>query len=83
MNRTEFIGTNLYYSQDFVDDLYKEIYRLTAKSTHYETKYYNEAKKVDDALDYIDREMIDNNVMCYKISQMDVKELVNILKGEK
>lgn len=25
MNRTEFIGTNLYYSQDFVNDLYKEI----------------------------------------------------------
>ena len=28
MNRTEFIGTYLYYSQDFVDDLYKEIERL-------------------------------------------------------
>ena len=28
MNRTEFIGTILYYSQDFVDDLYKVIERL-------------------------------------------------------
>ena len=28
MNRTAFIGTNLYYSQDFVDDLNKEIEKL-------------------------------------------------------
>ena len=28
MNRTAFIGTNLYYSQDFVDDLSKEIEKL-------------------------------------------------------
>lgn len=28
MNRTEFIGTNLYYSQEFVDDLIKEIKKL-------------------------------------------------------
>ena len=28
MNRTIFIGTNLYYSQDFVDDKDKEIERL-------------------------------------------------------
>lgn len=28
MNRTMFIGTELYYSQDFVDDRNKEIERL-------------------------------------------------------
>lgn len=28
MNRTEFIGLNLYYSQEFVDDKNKEIERL-------------------------------------------------------
>ena len=33
--------------------LQEEINRLTAESTHYESKYYNEAKKVDKAIEYI------------------------------
>ena len=44
MNRTEFIGINLYYSQDFVDDIRKEIERLEniikdAKIKLYELNY--------------------------------------------
>ena len=35
--------------------LKEEINRLTAESTHYESKYYNEAKKVDKAIDYIEQ----------------------------
>lgn len=44
MNRTEFIGINLYYSQDFVDYIRKEIERLNnnikdAKIKLYELNY--------------------------------------------
>ena len=44
MNRTEFIGINLYYSQDFVDEIRKEIERLNnnikdAKIKLYELNY--------------------------------------------
>ena len=39
-------------------------------------------KRIDKAIEYMEKEMIDDNEMCYKISQMDVKELLSILKGE-
>jgi len=35
-------------------ELEKEINRLTAESTHYESKYYNEAKKVDKAIQLLE-----------------------------
>lgn len=46
MNRTEFIGTNLYYSQDFVDDLYKEINELQNRKDKV-MKYIKETRESD------------------------------------
>lgn len=65
-------------------ELEKEINRLTAESTHYESKYYNEAKKVDDAIEYIEDNVNYNELTDY--GYIDKKEvvdkLINILKGE-
>ena len=62
-----------YYKQD------KEIERLTFESTKWESKFYDEAKKVDKAIEYIEHE-VGNEIhdMMYVI---DVSEVLDILKG--
>lgn len=57
-------------------ELEKEINRLTAESTHYESKYYNEAKKVDKAIEYIE-----NDLQSF-LYRTEYKTLLDILKGE-
>lgn len=61
MNRTEFIGINLYYSQDFVDDRYKEIEELKQENKQLKEeikKYINSNDFVYDEL-YKKRERIE------------------------
>lgn len=58
------------------DKLRKEIERLTAESTKWESKFYDEAKKVDKAIEYIENETTYSD---YK--EMDT--LINILRGDK
>ena len=46
-------GKSYHETQKEVKRLNKEIERLTAESTEWESKFYNEAKKVDKAIEYI------------------------------
>ena len=64
----------------------KEIERLTAESTKWESKFYDEAKKVDRAIEYIEKnsyttlETIDD--INYFIVRLDkCPDLLDILKG--
>lgn len=64
----------------------KEIGRLTAESTKWESKFYDEAKKVDRAIEYIEKnsyttiETIDD--INYFIVRLDkCADLLDILKG--
>lgn len=85
MNRTMFIGTDLYYSQEFVDDRIselnekdKEIERLNNKVEELMTLYTTEREVKEDykviikeALEYLENETWFNR-----------KDLLKILKGE-
>ena len=63
--------------------LKQEIERLTAESTKWESKFYDEAKKVDRAIEYIEK----NVWSCYilddekELIETDSEELLEILKG--
>ena len=63
--------------------LNQEIERLTAESTKWESKFYDEAKKVDRAIEYIEK----NVWSCYilddekELIETDSEELLEILKG--
>ena len=68
------------------DKLRKETERLTAESTKWESKFYDEAKKVDKAIEYIEKnsyttiEAIDD--INYFIVRLDkCPDLLDILKG--
>ncbi len=68
------------------EDKNKEIERLTAESTKWESKFYDEAKKVDKAIEYIEKnsyttlETIDD--INYFIVRLDkCADLLDILKG--
>lgn len=64
-------------------ELQEEIERLTAESTKWESKFYDEAKKVDRAIEYIEK----NVWSCYilddekELIETDSEELLEILKG--
>lgn len=66
---------------DELEKALKEIERLTAESTEWESKYYDEAKKVDKAIEVIDLIKPElwniSNKMTYRL--LDIK---NILRGE-
>lgn len=71
---------------DCIVDMKKEIGRLTAESTKWESKFYDEAKKVDRAIEYIEKnsyttiETIDD--INYFIVRLDkCVDLLDILKG--
>lgn len=70
-------GLGFEYSQ-----LKKEIDKLTAESTHYESKYYIEAKKVDKAIDVLEELIAEFQLNNY-ITDFDKKmnKPLNILKG--
>ena len=57
-----------------IDKLEKEIERLTAESTKWESKFYDEAKKVDKAIEYI-------KSVGVLPKQIDSFVLLDILKG--
>ena len=52
----------------------KEIARLTAESTKWESKFYDEAKKVDKAIEYMERYMFSQK------ENYDYIHLLDILK---
>ncbi len=64
-------------------ELKQEIERLTFESTKWESKFYDEAKKVDKAIEYIEK----NVWSCYilddekELIETDSEELLEILKG--
>ena len=60
-------------------DKLEEIDRLTAESTKWESKFYDEAKKVDKAIEYIEER---KNLNWYA-DGVFVYELLNILRGDK
>lgn len=62
MNRTEFIGTDLYYSQEFVDDLTDKailIHQFNQDLTELNIKYNEELevlrKQKKDSIEFIER----------------------------
>ena len=65
----------LYYKENH--ELKQEIGRLTAESTKWESKFYDEAKKVDRAIEYL--ELFNDN--CSLIDHSIIKGALNILKG--
>ena len=80
----------LYYKENH--ELKQEIGRLTAESTKWESKFYDEAKKVDKAIEYIEneipclwevddvREDINGNYQ-HNYKEYDTQILLNKLKG--
>ena len=71
---------------NFLEEKNKEIERLTTESTKWESKFYDEAKKVDEAIEYIEKnsyttiEAIDD--INYFIVRLDkCVDLLDILKG--
>lgn len=75
--------------------LEEEINKLTAESTHYESKYYNEAKKVDKAIEYCNKlEKENKKIIEFEIRHDEyqhieaetqnelIYDLLKILKGE-
>ena len=73
-------------SDEVEEEKDKEIARLTAESTKWESKFYDEAKKVDEAIEYIEKnsyttiETIDD--INYFIVRLDkCPDLLDILKG--
>ena len=69
---------------DEIERLNKEIQRLTAESTKWESKFYEEAKKNDKAIKYINsKEFIDYKKGLGNFERMlqHRKDLSNILKG--
>ena len=71
-------GSSKLYTQEYVDEKDKEIERLTAESTKWESKYYEEAKKNDKAI-----ELLNAYTRNYMPGELYIKEmLLDILKGE-
>lgn len=56
--------------------------RLSAESTKWESKFYEEAKKVDKAIEYLEKaDDNENSYGDYEIHYEVKKELLDILKG--
>ena len=70
-NIAEYEDTDSELAKFTISKLHSEIERLTDESTEWESKYYEEVKKVDKATEYIEY-----NDYC------DAGELLEILKGE-
>lgn len=71
------------YTNKFID-MQEEIERLTAESTKWESKFYDEAKKVDRAIEYLESYNTDFKNCRFgeaPISLRELGDLLNILKG--
>jgi len=69
-------------SDEVEEEKDKEIERLTAESTKWESKFYDEAKKVDRAIEYINNLSNEPNIFGhYGIDSRCKNWLLNILKG--
>ena len=65
-----------------IDKLEKEIERLTAESTKWESKFYDEAKKVDRAIEYITyKSILGEKGLELNLCDKQIEKLLNILKG--
>ena len=64
-------------------ELQEEIARLTAESTKWESKFYDEAKKVDKAIEYIEENKTTHECNEWGFDNMleDIIPLLDILKG--
>lgn len=66
----------LYLAEDrYIPSCEREIERLTAESTEWESKFYDEAKKVDKAIEYLEN-------IPRVLTRTDVIYLLMILKGD-
>lgn len=76
----DFIALRMY---DMAKD--KEIARLTAESTKWESKFYDEAKKVDKAIEYIENKNkyldSENYYQVFEYRDIYLIPLLDILKG--
>lgn len=83
MNRTEFIGTNLYYSQEFVDDKNKEIERLN-NTIDKAIEYIKDQIRIDKALEYTEEYIRINDGYPDYIEMLNEErnDLLNILEGK-
>ena len=69
--------------KDKVHEQQREIERLTAESTEWESKYYEEVKKNNNAIEYIENNLLDHNSPLWCDScEEDNKKLLEILEGE-
>ena len=71
-------------SDEVEEDKDKEIERLTAESTKWESKFYDEAKKVDKAIEYLESYNTDFKNCRFGEAPISIRELgdlLDILKG--
>lgn len=66
-------------SDEVEEDKDNEIARLTAESTKWESKFYDEAKKVDKAIEYINNHIARD--FSFYLSPNQYLDLRNILQG--
>ena len=68
----------------YIKDMQKEIEKLTAESTKWESKFYDEAKKVDKAIEYLESYNTDFKNCRFGEAPISIRELgdlLDILKG--
>lgn len=80
MNRTAFIGLDLYYSQEFVDDKNKEIERLYKEIERLNNMKKDYYKRMNKVLDYIKNPNIDVLTIRYNDIVNVKDELLKIIE---
>lgn len=75
LNRSKVV---LDYARQEIKEKDKEIERLTAESTKWESKFYDEAKKVDKAIEFMNNTF---NISSVKEMYEIMNELEEILQG--
>lgn len=65
--------------KDRVHEQYDEIKRLTAESTKWESKFYDEAKKVDKAIEYLESYNTDFKNCRFGEAPISLRELGDLL----
>ena len=72
-------------SDEVEEEKDKEIERLTAESTKWESKFYDEAKKVDRAIEYIETHQLNfkkgTTTFGSERLSMEERQLIDILRG--
>ena len=87
MNKIEYGTEFLDQLKDSVHDLYdenkelkKEIERLTAESTEWESRFYDEAKKVNKTIKLLEEARENIDLPCYDRQHL-IERAINELKG--